>query len=106
MIHITGGGFYDNIPRALPSHLGAKIDSVSWKVPQIFKMLQQWGNVEPSEMYRAFNMGIGMIVIASPEEGKKILKELSDQGEEAFLIGQLVLRENQSQPICIEGIDS
>ena len=69
-------------------------------------MLQQWGNVEPSEMYRAFNMGIGMIVIASPEEGKKILKELSDQGEETFLIGQLVLRENQSQPICIEGIDS
>ena len=106
LIHITGGGFYDNIPRALPSHLGAKIDSVSWKVPQIFKMLQQWGNVEPSEMYRAFNMGIGMIVIASPEEGKKILKELSDQGEETFLIGQLVLRENQSQPICIEGIDS
>ena len=57
-------------------------------------------------MYRAFKMGIGMIVIASPEEGKKILKELSDQGEETFLIGQLVLRENQSQPICIEGIDS
>ena len=106
LIHITGGGFYDNIPRALPEHLGATIDSKSWEIPQLFKMLQQWGNVDSTEMYRAFNMGIGMIIIASPAEGEKILKDLSNCGEKAFLIGQVVSQESQSQSVCIKGIDS
>ena len=106
LIHITGGGFYDNIPRALPEHLGATIDAKSWEVPQLFKMLQQWGNVDSTEMYRAFNMGIGMIIIASPAEGEKILKDLSNCGEKAFLIGQVVSQESQSQSVCIKGIDS
>ena len=106
LIHITGGGFYDNIPRALPEHLGATIDAKSWEVPQLFKMLQQWGNVDSTEMYRAFNMGIGMIIIASPAEGEKILNDLSNCGEKAFLIGQVVSQESQSQSVCIKGIDS
>lgn len=63
LVHVTGGGFYDNIPRALPDGLGATIDADSWTVPTIFKLLQAWGNVERREMFRTFNCGIGMILI-------------------------------------------
>ena len=63
LVHVTGGGFYDNIPRALPDGLGVTIDADSWRVPTIFKLLQRWGNVERREMFRTFNCGIGMILI-------------------------------------------
>ena len=63
LVHVTGGGFYDNIPRALPDGLGATIDADTWTVPKIFKLLQTWGNVERREMFRTFNCGIGMILI-------------------------------------------
>ncbi len=63
LVHVTGGGFYDNIPRALPAGLGATIDADSWQVPKIFKLLKEWGNVERREMFRTFNCGIGMILI-------------------------------------------
>jgi len=67
MAHITGGGFPDNLPRVLPQGIGARIDRSAWAVPPLFRLIQQRGQVDANEMYRVFNMGIGMIVIVSPE---------------------------------------
>ena len=67
LVHVTGGGFYDNIPRALPDGLGAVINADSWSVPKIFKLLQAWGNVSRREMFRTFNCGIGMILIVDAD---------------------------------------
>ncbi|SDF96995.1 phosphoribosylformylglycinamidine cyclo-ligase [Selenomonas sp. WCT3] len=90
MVHITGGGFYENIPRALPEDMAVEIDSSVWQMPAIFKLLQQWGNVDWKEMYRTFNMGIGMIIIASADEAEKIKAHLSDAGETVYEIGRVV----------------
>ena len=67
LVHVTGGGFYDNIPRALPKNFGATIDADSWPIPKIFKCLQEWGNVARREMFRTFNCGIGMILIVDAD---------------------------------------
>ena len=72
LVHITGGGFYDNIPRALPEGLSATIDADSWSVPTIFKLLQSWGNVSRREMFRTFNCGIGMILIVDADIADEI----------------------------------
>ena len=72
LVHVTGGGFYDNIPRALPDGLGAVIDAGSWSVPKIFKLLQAWGNVSRREMFRTFNCGIGMILIVDADIANEI----------------------------------
>lgn len=87
MVHITGGGFYDNIPRALPENMSVEIDTSRWKMPTIFRLLQEWGNVDWKEMYRTFNMGIGMIIIASPEESEKMKSALESKREQVFEIG-------------------
>ena len=87
MVHITGGGFYENIPRALPEHLAAEVDSSAWQTPPIFRLLQEWGNVDGHEMYRTFNMGVGMVIIAAPEEAAKIRAHLASTGEEVYEIG-------------------
>lgn len=89
LIHVTGGGFYDNIPRALPEGLGATIDADSWSVPKIFKCLQEWGNVPRREMFRTFNCGIGMILIVDAEiaddlTGYKIGRVVEGSGVEIF----------------------
>ncbi len=73
LAHITGGGFYDNIPRVLPNGLGVQIDLGSWPIPTFFTELARRGNVPEAEMYHVFNMGIGMIVIASPEQAATIM---------------------------------
>ena len=90
MVHITGGGFYENIPRALPDDMAVEIDSSVWQMPAIFKLLQQWGNVDWKEMYRTFNMGIGMIIIASADEAEKIKAHLVDAKETVYEIGRVV----------------
>ena len=90
MVHITGGGFYENIPRALPEDMAVEIDSSAWKMPAIFKLLQQWGNVDWKEMYRTFNMGIGMIIIASADEAEKIKAHLANAKETVYEIGRVV----------------
>ena len=84
LVHVTGGGFYDNIPRALPEGLGATIDADSWRVPKIFNLLQEWGDVPSREMYRTFNCGIGMILIVDAE----IADDLTD--ETFYKIGNVV----------------
>lgn len=90
MVHITGGGFYENIPRVLPKGIGVEIDVTSWPQLLIFGLLQKWGGVAREEMYRTFNMGIGMIMIVSPEEADAVLENLSGRGEKAYVIGRAV----------------
>ena len=87
MVHITGGGFYDNIPRALPDGFGVEIDTSVWKMPPIFKLLQEWGGVEWPEMYRTFNMGVGMILIVGAEDADAVTAALDKAGETSYRIG-------------------
>lgn len=89
MVHITGGGFYDNIPRALPDGMGAEIDAGAWTMPPIFRLLQAWGGVAWPEMYRTFNMGIGMVLIAAAAEAAKIRRALEKVGEVVYSIGRV-----------------
>ena len=90
MVHVTGGGFYDNIPRALPDDMAVEIDSSVWEMPVIFRLLQRWGNVDWHEMYRTFNMGIGMIIMAAPDEAERIKAYLAEQNETVYEIGRVV----------------
>ena len=76
LAHITGGGFEGNIPRVLPRGLGARIIRGSWQVPAIFDLIQKEGRVPQAEMYRVFNMGVGMVVVVSPESGPALLRSL------------------------------
>ena len=84
--HITGGGLIDNVPRVLPEGLAAKFNTKSWAVPPIFKLIQQRGNVDRNEMFRVFNMGIGMVIICSADNVDHFTKALP----EAKLIGEVV----------------
>jgi len=88
MAHITGGGFLDNIPRILPDGLGARIERI-WPVPEIFTYLVETGKIEPSERYRVFNMGIGMVIIIARESLRECEKTLHSLKEEYYLIGQI-----------------
>jgi phosphoribosylformylglycinamidine cyclo-ligase len=76
LAHITGGGLIDNVPRVLPKNCDAVIDTRSWRVPQIFRTLQQNGDVDPAEMYQVFNMGIGMVVVVSERNAKHAISIL------------------------------
>ncbi|GMA97844.1 phosphoribosylformylglycinamidine cyclo-ligase [Pelosinus sp. IPA-1] len=89
MVHITGGGFYENIPRVLPEGCGVEVDTESWPKPPIFSLLQQWGNVAWPEMYRTFNMGIGMILVVPQSEVKSIQEDLTARGETSYIIGHV-----------------
>jgi phosphoribosylformylglycinamidine cyclo-ligase len=87
MAHITGGGFPGNVPRVLPSGLAARIRTRSWEVPRLFRLIQDGGNVAPEEMYRAFNMGIGMVVVVAPEDLHDVEHSLERRGETSYVIG-------------------
>jgi phosphoribosylformylglycinamidine cyclo-ligase len=89
MAHITGGGLYENIPRALPSDLRVALDRRSWEVPPLFRLIQQYGNVPDAEMFRVFNMGIGYVLIVARERAAEILDALQRAGETAYLIGEV-----------------
>ena len=91
LAHITGGGFMGNIPRILPQGLAMNLHKDSWDIPPIFRLIQEKGNVEEAEMYRIFNMGIGMTVICSSQEVSKITGALS----QAKIIGEVTLTKNQ-----------
>lgn len=95
MVHITGGGFYDNIPRVLPEGCGAEVDTSAWTEPPIFGLLQQWGGVAKAEMYRTFNMGIGMILIVSAEDVSAVQAELAARNEKSYIIGTITAGEQR-----------
>jgi len=90
LAHITGGGITENLPRVLPEHLSAKINLSAWELPEIFKWLQQHGNVSQADMLTTFNCGIGMIVCIAAEDEATAMKTLEQQGETAFMIGEIV----------------
>jgi len=85
MAHITGGGLIGNVPRVLPQGMAAQFQSRAWVVPPIFQLIQQRGNVDKNEMYRVFNMGIGMVVICTPQNADQLTQALS----EARVIGEV-----------------
>ena len=87
MAHITGGSFYDNIPRILPEGLGVMINSDAWPVLPIFRLLQEWGHVESKEMYHSFNMGIGMVLVVKPELVERVVEVLETEHEKVYSIG-------------------
>lgn len=88
--HITGGGFYENIPRMLPDGTTAKIDKSSYEVPAIFKLMAAKGNVEEHVMYNTYNMGIGMVLAVDPADADKTIKALESAGDSAVVIGEVV----------------
>jgi len=89
MAHITGGGLPGNLDRALPSTLDAIIDLSSWKTPSVFRVLMEAGAVEPAEMYRAFNMGVGMVVICGPSDVDAVLSAAAGAGAAGWILGSL-----------------
>jgi len=89
MAHITGGGLPGNVDRAIPSSLDARIDRSSWEVPLVFRVLQEAGKVEPAEMYRTFNMGVGMVVICAPPDVENVLAAASLAEVPAWVLGSL-----------------
>ncbi|KAJ4895864.1 hypothetical protein Rs2_22658 [Raphanus sativus] len=88
--HITGGGFTDNIPRVFPDGLGAVIHTDAWELPPLFKWIQQSGRIEDSEMRRTFNLGIGMVMVVSPEAALRILGEAKNGDYVAYRIGEVI----------------
>lgn len=88
--NITGGAFYDKIPRIIPSGMAIEIDKYAWRVPEIFSVIQKKGNIEDREMYRTFNMGIGMVVVVLKNEVDRSVKILKQNGVKAHVIGSVV----------------
>ena len=89
LAHITGGGLLENIPRVLPESCHAVVDAGAWRMPQLFELLQQGGNVEPQEMVRTFNCGIGMVLVAAGDEADNVTSELEGAAETVFRIGRI-----------------
>ncbi|MCC8366451.1 phosphoribosylformylglycinamidine cyclo-ligase [Xenorhabdus sp. PB61.4] len=99
--HLTGGGFWENIPRVLPENMQAKIDGTSWQWPAIFKWLQQAGNVSDHEMYRTFNCGVGMIIALPQSQATQAIEWLNKAGENAWQIGSIAESDHSGQQVTI-----
>ena len=93
--HITGGGFYENIPRAIPDGLCAKIDKSTVKVLPIFDVIAKWGNVPERDMFNTYNMGVGMSVVVPAEQVEEALEILKANGEDAYVIGEIIEAEDK-----------
>ena len=100
--HITGGGFWENIPRVLPEGTKAVIDGNSWEWPVIFKWLQEKGNVDTHEMYRTFNCGVGLIVALPKDQAEAAVALLQEEGENAWVIGQIAQAEANEEQVEIQ----
>ncbi|ELB2752125.1 phosphoribosylformylglycinamidine cyclo-ligase [Vibrio alginolyticus] len=100
--HITGGGFWENIPRVLPEGTKAVIDGNSWEWPVIFKWLQEKGNVDTHEMYRTFNCGVGLIVALPKDQADAAVALLKEEGENAWVIGQIAQADANEEQVEIQ----
>ena len=89
-VHITGGGFYENVPRMLPENVDAVVLKDSYEVPAIFKLLAKKGNIAEEMMYNTYNMGIGMMLAVDSADKEKAIKAIEEAGEKAFVIGEIV----------------
>ena len=92
--HITGGGFYENIPRCIPNGKGAEIDRASVKILPIFNYIQKKGNISERDMFNTFNMGVGMIAVVDKNDAEASLNILKDNGIDAYVIGKIIDSEN------------
>ena len=88
--HITGGGFYENIPRSIPDGLGAKIDRSAVKVLPIFDLIAKTGNIPERDMFNTYNMGVGMSIVVPAAEANDAIAILKENGEDAYVIGQII----------------
>ena len=93
--HITGGGFYENIPRSIPDGLGAKVDKSAVRILPIFDLIAKVGGISERDMFNTFNMGVGMCVIVSPEDVDEALAILHENGEDAYVIGEVIESEDK-----------
>ena len=93
--HITGGGFYENIPRSIPEGLGAKIDKSAVRILPIFDLIAKTGNISERDMFNTFNMGVGMSIVVAKEDADKALAILKENGEDAYIIGEIVESEQK-----------
>ena len=90
---MTGGGFYENIPRMLPEGVRAQVRKDSYEVPAIFRLIQKRGNIDEHMMYNTFNMGIGMVLAVKAQDADRTIAALEAAGEKAFLIGSVAAGE-------------
>jgi phosphoribosylformylglycinamidine cyclo-ligase len=90
LAHITGGGLVENVPRVLPDGLAAHVERASWEVPELFRVLQREGGVDEAEMFRAFNMGVGMVAVVAAEVADTFIDEMRAAGEVAWAAGTIV----------------
>ena len=93
--HITGGGFYENIPRSIPDGLGAKIDRAALRIPPIFSLIARTGNIDERDMFNTFNMGVGMCVTVARDDADEALRILRENGEDAYIMGEIVKSEEK-----------
>ncbi|MBS9424072.1 phosphoribosylformylglycinamidine cyclo-ligase [Photorhabdus caribbeanensis] len=100
--HLTGGGFWENIPRVLPENTQAQINESSWQWPAIFNWLQQTGNVSRHEMYRTFNCGVGMVIALPPTAVEQAIELLTAAGEKAWQIGTIAALKEGEQQVVIQ----
>jgi phosphoribosylformylglycinamidine cyclo-ligase len=97
MAHITGGGVFENIPRSLPEGMGADIDLSSWTVPPLFRLIQEQGKIERDEMFRVFNMGLGMVLLSSANRATEIMDLIPD----AWIVGRVVERPANAESVVL-----
>ena len=93
--HITGGGFYENIPRSIPNGLCAKIDRSAVKVLPIFDLIAQFGNVPERDMFNTYNMGVGMSIVVPAAQRELALSILAEQGIDAYIIGSIIKHDEE-----------
>ena len=91
--HITGGGLYENMPRILPADIEAQFDASMWDVPAVFEFIKKNGSIDSNEMYRVFNMGLGMVIVCAPENASRILKNVPN----AILVGELMQKSSDNR---------
>ena len=101
LVHITGGGFYDNIPRIIPQSCRCVINKGSWHIPPIFDVIRKIGDIEEKEMFRVFNMGIGMMIIVAEKECQDVLDRLKMLGEKVYLIGVIEKRDDKQDQVYL-----
>jgi len=102
--HITGGGFWENIPRVLPANTKAVCKGGSWQWPAVFNWLQENGNIETHEMYRTFNCGVGMVIVVPADKVEESIKVLTEAGENAWHIGEIQAAADGEEQVEITGV--
>ncbi len=105
LAHITGGGFYENLPRVAPDGLGFRLNALAWPRLPVFDWIAEAGGVSATEMHRTFNCGIGMVLIVDRDHADAVTRRLSEDGEQVFTIGSVVPRHSGESAVIIDGLD-